>query len=117
MKYHLYHKENMIAVVEEDDADFPTFFGRYALSPSIDTPALSHIRFYVNYSVRVWPLIEQDRCDEIDVSEEQAFADLIESPDWNLVEAETGRRSPILIPIFCTDNRINWRLNPDVKKG
>jgi hypothetical protein len=116
VKYHLHYKESVIATVEDVEADFPTFFGHYELAPTVSTPALAHIQAYIDYSVRVWPLIEQDRCDEIDLAEEQAFTDLIESSDWILVEAVTANRIPILIPVFCTDNGINWRLNPSVQQ-
>jgi len=50
--------------------------------------------------------------DEIDYEEEAQFADLIESGNWWLVD-QNGKRIAILIPVFCTDNQINWRLDPN----
>lgn len=99
-------------MVEEKDADFPTFFGEYRLLNEIESPELAHVRAYIDYSVRVWPLIEEDRVDEISSAEEATFMDLIESEEWFLVEVDSGRRIGILIPIFCTGNRVSWRLNP-----
>ena len=71
----------MIATVHEEDADFPTFFGRYTLQPVIDAPELAHVRAYVDYSVRVWPLIEQDRFNDPAMSEEEEYIDLIDSSE------------------------------------
>lgn len=61
MKYQLFYQGYLIAAVEEDDADFPTFFGHYRLEPTADHPELARVRAYVDYSVRVWPLIVQNR--------------------------------------------------------
>jgi hypothetical protein len=79
VKYQLFYQQHLIATVEEDDADFPSFFGRYQLEPSADAPELAHVRAYLDYSVRVWPLIEQDRFDDPAMSEEEAYTDLIDS--------------------------------------
>jgi hypothetical protein len=118
MKYQLLYQQHMIATVEEVNADFPSYFGHYRLEPAVDAPELVHVRAYIDFSVRVSPLRDQDRFDDpAMLQEEESFTDLIESPDWSLVEIETQQRTPILIPIFFTDG-VTWRLNlhyPDIK--
>jgi hypothetical protein len=112
LRYQLYFGSHAIAVVKEKDADFPTYFGEYRLLNEIGSPELGRVRDYIDYSVRVWPQVEQDRMEESSLAEEETFMALIESEDWFLVEADSGRRIRILIPLFCTGNRMNWRLNP-----
>ena len=113
MNYKLLYGDHIIGDVKEDDSDFPTFFGKYKLISGLQKkPALAHIVSYVDYSIRVWPLIEADRMDAIDYEEEAQFMDLIESGNWWLVD-QNGKRIAILIPVFGTDNYINWRLDPD----
>ncbi len=98
-----------IAQVEQDDADFPTYFGHYRLvDDSSADPVVARVREYHDFSVRTWPLIEQDRYDEV-ASQEEQFADLIESSDWSLLQPD-GSSVAILIPVFCTNSEINWRL-------
>jgi len=112
MKYQLIYINHVIAEVTAEDSDFPTYFGKYTLSSGLDQlAAISHVLSYIEYSVRVWPLIEEDRGDEIDYEEENQFIDLIESGDWWLLD-ENGEKTGILIPVFCTDYGINWRLDP-----
>jgi hypothetical protein len=112
MNYQLLYKDHVIADVTAEDSDFPSFFGKYTLSPELDhIGAMTHVLSYIDYSVRVWPLIEEDRTDEIDYEVENKFIDLIDSEDWWLLD-ENGEKTGILIPVFCTDNGINWRLDP-----
>ena len=67
MNYKLLYGDHIIGDVKEDDSDFPTFFGKYKLISGLQKkPALAHIVSYVDYSIRVWPLIEADRMDAID---------------------------------------------------
>ena len=102
-----------IARIKRDNADFPAFFGSYDLIERSDADATQrHIEEYIAMSVRVWPLIEADKYDAEAQEEEELFLDLIESDKWALVD-DQGRRTPILIPVFETNGRINWRLNPD----
>ncbi|MBW1863885.1 MAG: hypothetical protein JRJ02_16215, partial [Deltaproteobacteria bacterium] len=77
-------------------------------------PQLSHLLSYIDYSIRMWPLIEADRTDEIDYKEEAQFTYLIESGKWWLVD-QNEEKIGILIPVFCTENGVNWRLDPDVR--
>ena len=114
MKYQLYFGGHAIAVVEEKGDDFPTYFGEYQLLNEIEAPELERVRAYVDYSVRVrvWRPAEQDRMEESSLAEEETFMDLIESEEWYLVEADSGERIGILIPIFRIGNRVSWRLNP-----
>ena len=112
MYYQLLYKDHVIAEITAEDSDFPTFFGKYTLSAGLDQlPEMTQVLSYIDYSVRIWPLIEEDRTDEIDYDEENQFIDLIESEDWWLLD-ENGEKTGILIPVFCTDNGINWRLDP-----
>ena len=114
VKYQLHYRNHVIATIEENDADFPTFFGSYTLAADIEAPELADVRDYIEYSIRIWPLIEQDRLEESPLDEDQRFIDLIETDEWSLTEVESQKRISILIPIFCTNNGINWRLNPDL---
>lgn len=112
MKYQVYFQHYLIASVEQDDSDFPTYFGRYQLAPAVDGPELAHVRDYIDYSVSVWPLIDQNRYDHAAMAGEEPYMDLIESNDWSLVESETHRRTLIMIPVFCSNYELNWRANP-----
>lgn len=111
MNYKLLYGTAELGHVREDSADFPSFFGTFELSPAARADErLQKVMAYYDYSKRVWPLIEDDRMDEIAVEEETVHAAVIESDDWSL-EDERGERTPILVPVFCTDGGINWRLN------
>jgi hypothetical protein len=113
MRYQLFYRQHLIASIEEKNAEFPSFFGHYQLEPIADVPELAHVRAYIDFCVRVSPHREQERFDDpAMLQEEESFTDLIESPDWSLVETKTQQRTPILIPIFFTDG-VTWRLNPD----
>ena len=113
MKYQLLYGDHVIAEVIVEDSDFPTFFGKYTLTEGLDQLSdLTHLLSYIEYSVRVWPLYEEDRTDEIDYKEEEQFTDLIESGDWWLLD-QNGHKTGILIPVFCTNSAINWRLDPE----
>ncbi|OZG69929.1 hypothetical protein BTA51_28675 [Hahella sp. CCB-MM4] len=101
-------KEKLVATIDLEDQDFPTFFGRYSLC---DT-APDIIQQYVEFSGRTWPQIEEGNFTEEYYAEEEKFIDLIEDSEWCLVD-ESGKIEPILIPVFCTDNGVNWRLDPD----
>lgn len=114
MKYQLFYQQHLIATVEETNAEFPSFFGDYQLEPIADVPELAHVRAYIDFCVRVSALREQERFDDPALSEEELFTDLIESPDWSLVETKTQQRIPILIPIFFTDG-VTWSLNTNIK--
>ena len=115
MKYQLFYQQHMIATIEEDSADFPAFFGRYRLEPIVDISELAHLRAYIEFSVRVDPLRDQERFDDPAMSEQEAFTDLIDSPDWSLVETRTRRRIPLLIPMFCAESGVICRLNTSIK--
>lgn len=101
----------MIATVEEKNSEFPSCFGHYWLEPFADVPELAPVRAYIDFCVRVSPLREQERFDDPALAEEASFMNLIESPDWLLVETKTQQRTPIIIPIFFT-NGVVWSLNP-----
>lgn len=106
--YTLLYAGEPLGTIVEDDADFPTLFGTYELDPiARERAGLAHVLEYIDWSVRTWPLVEQDRVDELAAEEEQ-FAALIESEQWALRAAD-GRELPILIPAFCTEGRVNWR--------
>lgn len=111
MKYQLFYQQHLIARIEEQNAEFPSFFGHYSLEPISDVPELARVRAYIDFCVRVSPLRKQERFDDPALSEESSFIGLIESPEWSLIETKTQRRIPILIPIFFTDGVV-WRLNP-----
>lgn len=106
--YQLLYDGNLLGTITEEDSDFPTVFGSYALDAEAGTrPGLERAVEYVEWCVRTWPLIEQNRYDEV-AAEEDQFMDLIESDGW-VLRADDGREVPILIPVFCTDNKLNWR--------
>jgi hypothetical protein len=69
------------------------------------------VKAYIDFSVRVSPLREQAQFDDAALAEEESFTDLIESPDWSLVEIATQERNPILVPVFFSDG-VTWRWNP-----
>lgn len=97
--------------VRQEDADFPNLWGRIELLPTVSTvPELQHVMDYVAFSVRVQPVHEQDRADEVSSEEEMTFADLIETEAWALRD-ESGEVHGILIPLFCPDGEIIWRWN------
>ena len=108
MRYQLFFQQHPIAAVEETNSEFPSCFGHYRLEPIADVPELAHVRAYIDFCVRVSPLREQERFDDPALAEEESFTDLIDSPDWSLVETETQQRTPILIPIFFSDG-VTWR--------
>jgi hypothetical protein len=114
MRFTLLFGEWELGSVHEDDADFPTFFGNYELSPELaNVPQLRHLLDYVAFSIKRWPLIEADRLDEAIGREEEQFIDLVESEAWALRD-EAGALTPILIPNFGTAGQICWRLNPTI---
>ena len=110
MRYQLFYQQHLIAAVEETNSEFPSCFGQYRLEPIADVPELAHVRAYIDFCVRVSPLREQERFDDPALAEEESFIDLIDSPDWSLVETKTQQRTPILIPMFFTDG-VTWRPN------
>jgi hypothetical protein len=111
MHYRLLFGATPIGEIHKDDADFPTFFGRIEFLPSLRSlPELRDVLEYVNYSLRAWPLIEQDRFDDPVFDEEFQHRAVINSEKWCLLDGR-GNRIPILVPIFCTGNRVNWRLD------
>lgn len=110
MRYQLFYQQHLIATVEETNSEFPRRFGHYWLESIADVPELTHVRAYIDFCVRVSPLREQDRFDDPALAEEKSFIDLIDSPDWSLVETKTQHRTPILIPIFFTDG-VTWQPN------
>ena len=117
MRYQLFYRQHLIATVEEENSEFPSCFGHYWLEPITDVPELAHVRAYIDFCLRVSPLREQERFDDPALAEEESFKDLIDSPDWSLVETKTQQRTPIIIPIFFTDGVV-WSLNldyPDIK--
>lgn len=111
MEYGLYYQHHKIATIVQDSGDFLTCFGSYRLESLPNDDRLTHVRNYIEYSVRVWPLIEADEFDDNEeaMAQEEAFIDLIEGGDWLLVNSQTQESSPILIPVFCPNNEINWR--------
>ena len=110
MGYQLFYQQHLIATVEETNSEFPSCFGHYRLEPIADVSELAHVRAYIDFCVRVSPLREQERFDDPALAEEASFIDLIDSPDWSLVQTKTQQRTPILIPIFFTDG-VTWRPN------
>ena len=113
MTYRLLHGERVIAEVIPLEQDFPGFYGRYALRPEVgEDPELAHLAAYVEFCLRISPLVDADRTDEIDLDEEARFTDLIESDRWWLLDEE-GERTAILVPVFYTGNGISWRLDTD----
>jgi len=71
MNFQLLYDDQIIADVAMEGLDFPTFFGRYTLIKGLDQkPELSHLLSYIDYSVRVWPLIEADEIEKINYDEE-----------------------------------------------
>ena len=108
MRYQLFYRQHLVATVEETNSGFPGCFGHYRLEPIADGPELAHVRAYIEFCVRVSPLREQDRFDDPALAEEESFTDLIDSPDWSLVETKTQQRVPILIPMFFADG-MTWR--------
>ena len=113
MKYRLLHGESAIADVSPLAEDFPGFHGRYALRPEVgEDPDLAHVAAYVEFCLRISPLVEADRLDEVDLDEEARFTDLIESDRWWLL-GEDGERTAILVPVFFPDDGISWRLDTD----
>ncbi len=111
MRYQLFYQQHLIASIEEKNAEFPSFFGHYRLEPFADVRELAHVQAYIDFCVRVSPLREQERFDDPALAAEESFKELIESPDWSLVETEAQKRIPIIIPIFFTDGVV-WSLNP-----
>jgi hypothetical protein len=109
--FELVFGRSRVAQVWEEDADFPTTFGRYELLPQArQDPELERVMAYHDFSVRVWPLYEREELDHPDLEEEQRYQDLIDSLAWALVRAN-GDRISILIPVFCTGGRLNWRFS------
>ena len=100
-------KETEIARVEAEGGDFPTFFGRFTLCENIPANTMS----YVDFCERTWPLIEDGKFTDEYYEEEALYIDLIENNEWWL-ENEKGQKEPILIPVFCTNREVNWRLDP-----
>lgn len=112
MKYRLIFGAVALAEIEEDGSDFPTFFGKVVYLPrESDDKALDRVYRFIDYSIRVWPLMEADQFDDPAFKEEANHAGVINSDDWWL-EDDNGVRTPILAPMFCTDGRINWRPDP-----
>ena len=111
MKYQLFYRQHLIATVEEANSEFPSCFGHYQVAPIADVAELAHVRAYLDFCLRVSPLREQERFDDPALAEEESFTDLVESPDWSLVETKTQQRTPILVPVFFTDG-VTWSLNP-----
>ena len=108
----LYYGKTPIAQIKETDRDFPTLSGSFQLLDEFEESREMKLKEYIDYSIEVWPFIEEDRIDSVDWSEtEKVFSDLIESPHWWMRRGDTF--IPILIPIFCTRGRINWRFDPD----
>jgi len=108
------YKHYYIADIFEDSKDFPTFFGHFQLNANLAEIADGRIKEYVDYSIAVWPLIESDRIDEVDFEEEERrFGWLIDPSEWFL--ENDGLLTPILIPVFCTEQQVNWRLDPSRK--
>lgn len=58
------------------------------------------MRAYIDFCLCISLLGEQERFDDSVLAEEESFTDLIESPDWSLVETRAAQRIPILIPIL-----------------
>ena len=112
LQYTLLFGRRVIATVEERDADFPAIWGSFELDPGLrDDPSLRRVVDYIEFSIRTWPLIDAGRTEET-YEEESQFQDLIDSSDWWLADQD-GQLLPILIPVFETNGRINWRLDPN----
>lgn len=101
--------------VLEEDADFPNMSGTVEFFPAVGTVrALEHVMDYVAFSIRVQPLYEADRADEVSSEEEMAFVDLIETEAWVLRD-ESGDEHGILVPLFGPGGEIIWRWNGPVR--
>jgi hypothetical protein len=80
-----------ICTVVEEDGNFPKMFGRYEVLAAVaNVPELRHVMDYVAFSVRVEPLYQDDRVDEVSSEEEGQFADLIEADGWMLRHVSRG---------------------------
>ncbi|PZD75449.1 hypothetical protein C1752_00020 [Acaryochloris thomasi RCC1774] len=111
MNQTLLYRDHIIATLNEQDADFPTFWGTINLSAmDPETPVI--VREYIEWSITTWPKIESDTytADDAEI-EEQKFGNLIQSSDWWL-EGTDKERIPILIPCFQSNNEANWRIDP-----
>lgn len=65
--YTLLFDGHELGTVAEDDFEFPTFFGRFELATDSNGESeLGHVLEYVEYSIKTWPLIMEDRLHEMD---------------------------------------------------
>ncbi len=111
VRYQLLFGEEILGEVLELERDFPSFHGSFDESAALSSKqSLSLVSDYIDYSRRVWPLVEADQMDDPAFEDEHRFTELIESAKWALLDAD-GERIPILIPIFTSDQQLIWRLD------
>jgi hypothetical protein len=110
-RYRLRFGSEDLGEVIQENADFPSLFGRWSQPAN---PIGKHLMEYIVYSR------EQDRIgmssgfgsdwERFVEEHEKPFFDLIESDAWSL-EDESGSRERICVPIFTDDGGVVWRWN------
>jgi hypothetical protein len=109
-----------IGIVEETNADFPNFWGKFDPLPATGHPeTYRRIQAYIAYSRQRDGLLAQgdgpgSQWEKFMLQNEPRFRDLIECDAWWLVDA-AGQRHPILVPNFRVDGVV-WRLDPSRDK-
>jgi hypothetical protein len=104
MTYDLYFLNTLVAKIQNVSIAFLNCYGNYVLDADFlrehkDSTIMKMIAFQVKNADN----------DELD---DEEFTDLIESEDWYLLD-ETGKKSPILVPLFNNKTDITWRYNVD----
>jgi hypothetical protein len=113
MTYDLYFNEIKIARIFNAVFEFLNCYGKYELSAEfLRDHACSELYAFIEYQLQTAPLLAAEKFDELDESEEEKFANFIDSEDWYLLD-ETGKKIPILVPMFNNKMDITWRYNVD----
>jgi hypothetical protein len=111
MTYDLYFFNTRVAAVKNANIEFLNCHGNYVLDADFLANE-STLKDFVTYSIGIAPLLEAENFDAIDEAEEEKYAEFYDAEDWFLID-ETGKKIPILAPMFNNKTDITWRYNVD----
>ena len=127
MQYELYYQDLWIGSVERTPTEWPWVAGDFTLNPQLlDDPSevAQRILAFRDLTMEEERLSEQlaqpDLSEELATAysqaidaiygrEEAEFSNLIESPDWYLLDPTSQERIAIVCPSFNQDKTISWR--------
>jgi hypothetical protein len=111
MTYDLYFFNTLVAKIENASIEFLNCHGNYVLDADF-LASDSRLKDFVDYTIGVAPLLAAEKFDEINWDEDEKWAEFSDTEDWYLMD-ETGKKSPILVPLFNNKTDITWRYNVD----